>query len=75
MNTMKMSGLYSHLILMVNPYVLLQRLIYYLLENANNANAVKTGKRSQVTVSKRLHMKIESRNMWKLKKSGQAGSR
>lgn len=42
--TMKMSGLYSHLILMVNPYVLLQRLIYYLLENANNANAIKIGK-------------------------------
>lgn len=37
MNTMKMSGLYSHLILMV--YVLLQRLI---LENANNA--IKIGK-------------------------------
>lgn len=44
MSTMKMSGSYSHLILMVNPYVLLQRLIYYLLENANNANAIKTGK-------------------------------
>lgn len=34
--------------------------------------AVKTGKRSQVTVSKRLHMKIERRNMWELKKRGQA---
>lgn len=33
--------------------------------------AVKTGKRSQVTVSKRLHMKIERRNMWELKKRGQ----
>lgn len=32
--------------------------------------AVKTGKRSQVTV--RLHMKIERRNMWELKKRGQA---
>lgn len=42
MGTMKMSGSYSHLILMV--YVLLQRLIYYLLENANNANAIKIGK-------------------------------
>lgn len=42
MSTMKMSGSYSHLILMV--YVLLQRLIYYLLENANNANAIKIGK-------------------------------
>ena len=44
MNTMKMSGLYNHLILMVNLYALLQRLIYYLLENANNANAIKIGK-------------------------------
>lgn len=53
MSTMKMSGSYSHLILMVNPYVLLQRLIYYLLENANNANAIKD------LANLRLHMEIE----------------
>lgn len=34
--------------------------------------AGKTDKRSRVTVSKRLHMKIERRNMWELKKRGQA---
>ena len=50
------------------------RLFYKLhaVINKQKASAVKTGKRSRVIVSKRLHMKIERRNMWELKKRGQA---